>query len=98
MPDGDKNLFLARQPYRRRRVIDASRLLPIFGLFLFLIPLLWDDVGSGTEAHLAEKTLYIFAIWFVLVGVAAVLAAWLRPSDLNVSRRREDDPEPPEDS
>ncbi|MEV8468515.1 hypothetical protein AB0T83_17195 [Fluviibacterium sp. DFM31] len=90
MADETKQLFLARQTYLRRRVIDASRLLPLLGLFLFLIPLLWDDVGSGREAFLAEKLLYMFAVWFSLVAVAAVLAFKLRPGDLNVPRGLEE--------
>ncbi len=33
-------LFLARAPYRRRRLRDAARLLPVVGGFLLLLPLL----------------------------------------------------------
>ncbi|GLS87193.1 hypothetical protein GCM10010873_21670 [Cypionkella aquatica] len=46
-------LFLARAVYRQRRWRDAARLLPIFGLFLLLLPLLWGEgsgAGSGSVA------------------------------------------------
>lgn len=61
-------LFLARQTYRRRRMMDLSRMLPLVGLFLFLMPLLWR--GSGT----AGTGLYLFAVWLGLI-VLAVLPA-----------------------
>ena len=84
MPERDKPLFLARESYRRRRVIDAARLLPVFGTVLFLVPILWDLAGphaTDPEAspRLAQRGLYLFAVWGGLILVAAVLAARLRP-------------------
>lgn len=35
-------LFLARADYRRRRLRDAARLLPVVGALLMLLPLLWQ--------------------------------------------------------
>jgi len=61
-------LFLARQSYRRRRMMDLSRMLPLVGFFLFLMPLLWP--GKGT----AGTGLYLFAVWLGLI-VLAVLPA-----------------------
>lgn len=81
MSDVRKPLFLARQTYRHRRVIDASRLLPVVGLVLFLLPLLWDQDGQA-HGHLAETMLYLFAVWFGLVIVSRIIAARLRPGDL----------------
>jgi hypothetical protein len=82
MPDQrDKPLFLARQGYRQRRVIDAARVLPVFGAFLLLVPMLWDlDGGGGAEApgRLAERGIYIFAVWTLLVLAAAFLGGRLR--------------------
>lgn len=72
-------MFLARQSYRRRRVIDASRLAPIVGGLLFLLPMLWgaaDDSG----ASLARRTLVLFVIWGALVILAAVVASRLGSS------------------
>jgi hypothetical protein len=60
-------LFLARSTYRRRRLMDALRLLPWLGAFLFALPLLWRD---PTTAH---GLLYLFAVWAVLIVLSAAL-------------------------
>jgi hypothetical protein len=72
-------LFLARAPYRRRRLRDAARLLPVFGMFLLLLPLLW-----APEARMALSSgdvIYFFAVWLVLIGLAAAFAPGLRGGD-----------------
>jgi hypothetical protein len=84
MPERDKPLFLARETYHRRRMIDAARLLPVFGAVLFLVPILWDLAGpravdAQAAPGLAQRGLYLFAVWGGLVLAAAVLAARLRP-------------------
>ena len=69
-------LFLARAPYRRRRLRDAARLLPVLGLFLLLLPLLWaPDSRMALEAG---DVIYFFAVWLGLVLLAAAFAAGLR--------------------
>ena len=57
----------------QRRVMDAARLLPLLGVFLLALPLLWP---AGTEAAPAtSRTLtYIFGVWTVLIVAAAFLA------------------------
>ena len=62
-------LFLHRDTYRRRRVMDAARLLPLFGAALLMVPLLWAS-GHGT----ASGAVYVFLAWFGLIGAAAVLS------------------------
>ncbi|MCK8462856.1 hypothetical protein MUY35_03220 [Aliiroseovarius sp. S1339] len=64
-------LFLARQSYRRRRLEDAARLLPILGVFLFLLPLL--ATGAGT----AGQGMYLFAAWFGLIVATAMISRGL---------------------
>lgn len=83
-------MFLARRAYRRRRVIDAARLLPVFAGFLVLVPLLWDDGHRGTPV-MAQHAAYIFVIWALFVAAAAALAFALRPADLNRPKGSEDD-------
>lgn len=62
--------FLARDTYRRRRLIDALRVLPVLGLLLFLVPLL----GSSTsERSTAYAGMYLFAAWLVLIIGASLL-------------------------
>lgn len=72
-------LFLARAPYRRRRLRDAARLLPIVGAFLLLLPLLWapDSRMSLTSADV----IYFFLVWLGLIGLAAAFAPGLRGGD-----------------
>jgi hypothetical protein len=72
-------LFLARASYRQRRLRDAARLLPIVGLFLLLLPTLWAPDG---RIHLtAVDIIYFFAVWLILVLVAAIFARSLRSGD-----------------
>ncbi len=73
-------LFLQRRPYRRRRRMDAARLLPVFGLFLLLLPMLWEpvpDMGRRT----ARDAIYLFAVWAGLIVVARLLASGLMAAD-----------------
>jgi hypothetical protein len=69
-------LFLARRAYRRRRLIDAARLLPIAGLFLFLLPVFWHPADTP-DADTARGGLYLFITWALLVLAAAILAHWI---------------------
>ncbi|MBL4927268.1 hypothetical protein [Fuscibacter oryzae] len=61
-------LFLARASYRRRRLRDAARLLPVVGVFLLMLPLLWPQGGAGSAV------IFVFVVWALLIGFAAVLA------------------------
>lgn len=72
-------LFLARAPYRRRRLRDAARLLPVFGVFLLLLPLLWAT-DSGLALSSAD-VIYFFLVWIALIGLAAAFAPSLRGGD-----------------
>ncbi|MFV0335882.1 MAG: hypothetical protein ACK5JR_17635 [Tropicimonas sp.] len=62
-------LFLGREMYRRRRLMDAARLLPAFGTALLLLPMLWA-AHHGT----AVAAVYVFAVWIVLILAAGALA------------------------
>ncbi|QYZ70834.1 hypothetical protein [Neotabrizicola shimadae] len=72
-------LFLARASYRRRRLIDAARLLPLAGAFLFLLPVLWapSDLPAGVGRDTAMDGLYLFAAWALLILAAALMAPGL---------------------
>ncbi len=64
-------LFLARRSYRRRRLIDAIRLVPVLGAVLFMLPVL------GSAGHVGATFgggLYLFASWAFLIVLTAVLA------------------------
>lgn len=67
-------LFLERQSYRRRRVKDLARLVPVLGLFIFLLPLLGGPDGiSRTAANLV----YFFLAWFILIVMAWAISRQL---------------------
>ncbi len=77
-------LFVARTGYRRRRVMDAARVLPILGAFLFFLPLLWAG-----DSKTGMGVIYLFAVWAGLILAAFGLSRFLR-HDL-------DGPDPPRD-
>ena len=70
------SVFLERRSYRRRRMMDALRLLPILGVLLWMLPLFWPSsprAGAGT-IPMSTAVIYVFAVWIVLI--AAAFALW----------------------
>jgi hypothetical protein len=76
MARGGRPVFLARAPYRRRRLRDAARLLPVFGVVLLLLPLLWSS-EAGAQRLTSGDVIYFFGLWTMLVLVAAAFAPGL---------------------
>ncbi len=83
-------LFVARQSYRRRRLRDGARLLPLFGAFLFLLPMLWAP-RDGADRGTATDGIYLFAVWAGLIVVAAILSPKLAGADEGSTRDTGDD-------
>jgi len=71
-------LFLARRTYRRRRLIDAARLLPLLGTLLAAFPILWP-AGDDAGVLVAREGIYLFVVWFGLVVAAFLLSRGLAP-------------------
>ncbi|MBS0126742.1 hypothetical protein [Thetidibacter halocola] len=72
-------LFVARETYRRRRLRDAARALPVLGLLLWMVPLLWP---LNTEAVSASGALvFLFTVWAGLVIVAGALVSAMNATD-----------------
>jgi hypothetical protein len=69
-------VFLERQNYRRRRIGDASKLMPFFGLVLVLLPVLWADVATT-----AGGMIYLFVVWALLIAVSGFLSRVLTASE-----------------
>ncbi|WP_298917550.1 hypothetical protein [uncultured Roseobacter sp.] len=69
-------LFLERDGYRRRRMMDAIRLLVILGAGLWMIPLLWptQGVADGQAVPTSKALLYVFGVWWALIAISAYLA------------------------
>ncbi|MBK0329129.1 hypothetical protein I5535_17775 [Rhodobacteraceae bacterium F11138] len=72
-------VFLERQSYRRRRLMDAARLLPMLGGVLFALPLLWpvaspgpDAVDTGQTVPMSTAIVYIFLAWSGLIASVAL--------------------------
>lgn len=82
-------LFLQRLPYRRRRRIDGARLLPVLGLFLLLLPMLWTPENGGGR-RTALDGVYLFLVWGGLIAVARLLAPGLAAPDPLAGGKRGD--------
>ncbi len=78
-------LFLERRSYRRRRLGDAARLLPVFGVILILLPLMWSPDATGAARLTAWEGVYLFAVWGALIVVAAILSRALAANDAATS-------------
>lgn len=95
MTDQNTNttLFLERRSYRRRRVMDALRLLPIVGLLLWLFPVFWPNAKDGPDApasvSMSGAVTYVFLVWVVLI-LSALALWWV------LSKRSGEVAEPPE--
>ncbi len=70
--------FLDRKSYRQRRYRDAVRILPLFGVVLMLLPLMWPS-GADGQSRFSGNFLYYFGLWFALVAVAFALSRLLTP-------------------
>jgi hypothetical protein len=82
--DESNSPFVERRTYRRRRLMDIARLLPILGALLFAVPLMWPNPdpypapdsqgGMATSAAIA----YIFVVWGGLIAASLAFGAAVR--------------------
>jgi len=72
-------VFLERDLYRRRRVIDGAKLLPVLGIVLFIFPALLLDADEPGASQTSARLLFFFGAWLSLILIAFVLSRWLRP-------------------
>jgi hypothetical protein len=71
-------LFLARAVYRKRRLRDGARMLPIFGFFLLILPMLWPNGAAGAWSG----WVYVFVVWAGLILAAGLISrALIGPED-----------------
>ena len=66
---GAPPIFFAPRSYRRRRLGEAARLLPVLGAALFLLPALGLAPEDG-----GARLLFVGAAWLVLIAAAAAIA------------------------
>ncbi|WP_227268657.1 hypothetical protein [Roseobacter weihaiensis] len=85
-------LFLERSSYRKRRMMDAVKLLVILGACLWMVPVLWPSDGQpGTVPITMSRALfYVFGVWVLLIVLPAFLMRKVR-SDLRAEGEPGDD-------
>ncbi len=81
-------LFLQRRPYRRRRLIDAMRVLPIFALFLLLVPALL--IPKGLAGSTSEMALFLFSVWLGIIAASAIVVRLLSRTESRTTSALED--------
>lgn len=76
MPEA--RLFLERKSYRRRRIMDVVRMLPLVCALLWMVvPTMWPNgAAEGAQTRLSTALWYLFAVW--CVAIAASFALWRR--------------------
>ncbi len=79
-------LFVEERKYRRRRLGDAARLLPVVGAVLLILPLLW---ARGDGSAIARETLYLFAVWAGLILCVGLLSRALVLQERRAQSRAE---------
>jgi len=62
-------IFLERKRYRIQRLRDVAKMLPILGIVLLFIPLLWRGAPPTSNAAAVQ---YMFGVWLLLI-----LMTWL---------------------
>lgn len=65
-----------RRAYQRRRLVDAARGVPLIGVLLWWIPLLWAIPQEPLPA--SKGLIYIFSVWAGLVFFTWALVFALR--------------------
>ena len=79
MSQGDGTPYLEHRAYRRQRITDAARFLPVIGFFLFILPVL--ATGGSDSVTTAGGFVFIFLIWGILIVASALLSLWLGRDD-----------------
>lgn len=73
----DRPLFLERASFRRRRLGDAARVLPVLAAALILVPVWW----MPAQVSFAAGAVWLFGIWAALIGAIWALHRALRRAD-----------------
>jgi len=87
LPDVDKArpkapLFLEKALYRRRRMADALRALPVLSGALFMFPLFWRGGEAAASVPTVRVMIYIFVAWVCIAGLSGLLS-YLLGNDLS---------------
>lgn len=72
-------IFLERDRYRTRRLVDGLRLLPILAAVLWVVPAIWTH-DTQNPPGIAQVAIYFFATWAIMIALCWLLARRLRHS------------------
>ncbi|MBB4285078.1 hypothetical protein [Roseospira goensis] len=75
----DAGVPAAAEDAPRRRWRDLAILVPVFGTFALMPPLIAIPLGWGALGGVPAIVLYVFGVWAALILVAARLAGALTP-------------------
>ena len=73
----DRPLFLERASFRRRRLGDAARVLPVLAAILVLVPVWW----MPAQVSFAAGAVWLFGLWAGLIAAIWALHRALRRAD-----------------
>ncbi len=73
----NRRLFLERRTYRRNRLQDAARLIPVLGAFLFFGPVFILTSNTGVGGESSDWLVYFLVVWLGLIILSAVLSVAL---------------------
>lgn len=80
MPDLRASPFLARRAYRRRRLMDLARILPVLGAMGFVLPVMMAGRDPESGMWFGPGFAFFLMLWAALVGVSALIGRGLRPA------------------
>ncbi len=73
----NRRLFLERRTYRRNRLQDGARLVPVLGVLLFFGPVFILSSSTGVDSGTAGWLVYFLGVWLGLVILSAALSSAL---------------------
>ena len=76
-------VFLEPRTYKARRILDALHLLPLLGVFLWSVPILWHS-SDLAPVMISNASIYIFGVWLILIPCQFWLSFKLRKMPDNV--------------
>jgi hypothetical protein len=77
---GPPPVFHEKRTYRRRRLMDAARVVPIFAAVLWAVPMLWPQSGEDRVSS-AGALVYIFIVWVCVIVITGAISRGLRRDD-----------------
>ena len=74
-------VFLERKRYRAQRLRDVAKMLPVLGIVLLFIPLLWRGDAETSNAYALQ---YIFGSWIFLIVLTGFVSRRLAAAEADV--------------